>query len=761
MRRFFPTLSSKPSQTSRRRGKASRLQATLDEANHVFSRCIEDYVETEERNARTQDKVQELDRCLDDERRCHAQYREQAKLLKRAVGAHSEAASLRDAEIRGLNLTISVQQQRCTRFQCEVQQLREEVNSLRTALASRDEELAELKNSRVRAEHPSLSEWSAVELKSELFKTMRRSEVVLSEPPSLSPREEEGCHRQASEAKEVCNRQAIEDDTQLCRSPVRSEPAETPRQNATQPSPFSEAFLPASPFHSPCLAPLPFRKRSRRPSPVDGQSGSEQESHNRADANAVCRSFALPKRRSAKRTTAHRSSSSSTPWQEPGLAGEEARAFVDGSAHGQSFGAWLQSSSPTPSDETIEAALRTKLAPLMRDTLEDDAQSEVLPANSFIHQLTAAELHALSSNFSSCLGAGSFGQVFAGKAGFLPRFAGKVAIKVPPRLGDTNTEMQFWRELRVAELGDSSLMPVIAVCMDLHALVYPCADATLEDRLRTTSPPGPGDGLAMLLGSARGLIALHDRGFIHRDVKSPNIFVFTEGQGEGASTAKLGDFGLVWEAQVATIAGTASYLDPQAVAAGCCSQKSDVFSLGVVMLEVLLGRSVTELPPDSKALWQQLRDALPLAENGAAARVSAAVVFAVGAGASHSWNDRALEVAVKLVMEATQDTTTQVEEVDRPTATVVVERLQAAERLQLLPPPLDAASPCRNPSDRVCTICFEEQIEARFRPCCHSLACRSCAALFVHLECPMCRAAVDSFEIGQFESTFEPARATE
>jgi len=286
--------------------------------------------------------------------------------------------------------------------------------------------------------------------------------------------------------------------------------------------------------------------------------------------------------------------------------------------------------------------------------------------------------------------------------------------------------------------------------------VYPRAKGTLEDALRTSSLPDPSDGLAMLLGTARGLRALHNRGFIHRDVKSSNIFVFAEDQDQ--PTARLGDFGLVWESpreaplSFATLVGTASYLDPEAVASGCCTQKSDIFSLGVVMLEVLLRRSVTELPSGAGPLWRQLHDAAPLTCDGTVASVAPAVAFACGAGASHSWNANALEATVRLVMEATLAVTHSGDS-ERPEAFAVVERLESAKALQESPPSADGA----DPGSRVCTICFEEQVQTRFRPCFHALACETCAELFINTGCPMCRGAVESFDIGQFESTFVPA----
>merc|ERR1719326_2385667 len=115
----------------------------------------------------------------------------------------------------------------------------------------------------------------------------------------------------------------------------------------------------------------------------------------------------------------------------------------------------------------------------------------------------------------------------------------------------------------------------------------------------------------MLLGAAQGLLALHRRGFIHRDIKSANIFIFAD-EDSGQPIARLGDYGSVLDTSHPSpsicqqLVGTASYLDPEAIACGHCSWSSDVFSFGVVMLEVLLCRSVTEASPGSRPLWRQL-----------------------------------------------------------------------------------------------------------------------------------------------------------
>lgn len=123
----------------------------------------------------------------------------------------------------------------------------------------------------------------------------------------------------------------------------------------------------------------------------------------------------------------------------------------------------------------------------------------------------------------------------------------------------------------------------------------------LEDSLackKRSTPINWRNRIQIALGTAEGLQYLHRMRLVHRDIKSANILLDTN------LLPKLADFGLMQpekseeeeedetESQL-EIAGTSCYMSPEAITYGKITMKGDVFSFGVVLLELL-----TSLPPD-------------------------------------------------------------------------------------------------------------------------------------------------------------------
>ncbi|MCD9638258.1 putative serine/threonine-protein kinase pix7 [Datura stramonium] len=220
-------------------------------------------------------------------------------------------------------------------------------------------------------------------------------------------------------------------------------------------------------------------------------------------------------------------------------------------------------------------------------------------------QFTFHELKAATGNFrpDSILGEGGFGYVFKGwieENGTAPAKPGSgitVAVKSLKPDGlqghrEWVAEVDF-----LGQLHHPNLVKLIGYCIedDQRLLVYEfMTRGSLENHLfRRTIPLPWSNRIKIALGAAKGLAFLHGgpEPVIYRDFKTSNILLDSE------YNAKLSDFGLAKagpqgdKTHVSTrVVGTYGYAAPEYVMTGHLTAKSDVFSFGVVLLEILTGR---------------------------------------------------------------------------------------------------------------------------------------------------------------------------
>jgi hypothetical protein len=209
----------------------------------------------------------------------------------------------------------------------------------------------------------------------------------------------------------------------------------------------------------------------------------------------------------------------------------------------------------------------------------------------------------------SLLGAGGMGEVYRARDTKLDRF---VAIKVlPPFLaGDLDLLSRFEREAKaVAALNHPNILGIYDFGKEgehSFAVMELLEGESLRDRLRTGAM-APKKAVELASQIAEGLAAAHVRGIAHRDVKPENIFLGRDGR------VKLLDFGLSkqlpnWagksslqtgvpteaaaklHTEAGVVMGTVGYMSPEQVRGEPADHRSDIFSFGVVLYEMLSGR---------------------------------------------------------------------------------------------------------------------------------------------------------------------------
>ncbi|XP_027902851.1 receptor-like serine/threonine-protein kinase ALE2 isoform X2 [Vigna unguiculata] len=223
------------------------------------------------------------------------------------------------------------------------------------------------------------------------------------------------------------------------------------------------------------------------------------------------------------------------------------------------------------------------------------------------------EIEKATDNFhdSRVLGEGGFGRVYSG----ILEDGTKVAVKVLKR-EDHHGDREFLSEVEMlSRLHHRNLVKLIGICAEVsfRCLVYELIpNGSVESHLhgmdKENSPLDWSARIKIALGAARGLAYLHEDSsphVIHRDFKSSNILL------EDDFTPKVSDFGLARTAadeenrHISTrVMGTFGYVAPEYAMTGHLLVKSDVYSYGVVLLELLTGRKPVDMsrPPGQENL---------------------------------------------------------------------------------------------------------------------------------------------------------------
>uniref|UniRef100_A0A0D9WZV4 Cysteine-rich receptor-like protein kinase 10 n=1 Tax=Leersia perrieri TaxID=77586 RepID=A0A0D9WZV4_9ORYZ len=207
-------------------------------------------------------------------------------------------------------------------------------------------------------------------------------------------------------------------------------------------------------------------------------------------------------------------------------------------------------------------------------------------------------LRAATGNFSESnrLGEGGFGAVYKG---FLPN-GEEIAVKRLSRSSGQGIEELKNELVLVAKLQHKNLVRLVGVCLQEHEklLVYEympnrSIDTILFDHDKRKELDW-GKRSRIISGIARGLQYLHEDSqlrIIHRDLKASNVLLDSD------YTPKISDFGMArlfggdqTREITSRVVGTYGYMAPEYAMRGHYSVKSDVFSFGILMIEIVTGR---------------------------------------------------------------------------------------------------------------------------------------------------------------------------
>ena len=220
------------------------------------------------------------------------------------------------------------------------------------------------------------------------------------------------------------------------------------------------------------------------------------------------------------------------------------------------------------------------------------------------------------------------GEVYRARDNKLDR---DVAIKVLPQsvATDPDTLARFEREAKaVAALSHPNILSIFDFGV-AAGISYAVMELLEGETLRGKLDAGPitqKQAVDYALQVARGLSAAHGKGIVHRDLKPENLFVSRDGH------LKILDFGLAKRVETVaemsaptrsghtepgTIMGTAGYMSPEQVKGLPVDHRSDIFSFGTILYELLSGKRAFKRETNAETMAAIMRDEPPeLSESG-------------------------------------------------------------------------------------------------------------------------------------------------
>ncbi|XP_022136526.1 rust resistance kinase Lr10-like isoform X2 [Momordica charantia] len=293
-------------------------------------------------------------------------------------------------------------------------------------------------------------------------------------------------------------------------------------------------------------------------------------------------------------------------------------------------------------------------------------------------RFTAQQLYNFTSNYSTRLGSGGFGEVYKGK---FPNGV-NIAVKVLKKSSDKRAEEQFMAEIgSICRTYHINLVRLYGFCYDhfMSALVFEYMDNGSLDKYlfgkRQEIEWGKLHDIA--IGTARGLAYLHEechQRIIHYDIKPANILL------DNNFFPKVGDFGLaklcnrdITHISFSGYRGTPGYMAPEFLMTNYpITHKCDVYSFGMVLFEIIGRKSNAGTTISGNPDWfpQHVWDAY---ENGKLAEL----IVACGIGEEDREKaSKACEVALWCVQDSPDG---------RPPMSAVVKMLEGG--VEIMPPP--------------------------------------------------------------------------